>query len=140
MGWHWRPLSVMVCGVDPCPLLSLDRTMVVSMWRPGTTAEIRQQHVADLQAWADGIRASLPMVDRELLRESASSDERARAFEVWVAACAAGPPRPVSEFWDDEPVVDFESDPRLSEVDRVRIRALAERGRRRWLEQFGEPE
>jgi hypothetical protein len=42
--------------------------------------------------------------DRELLRDSVSSDDRAQAFEVWTAA---GPPRPVSEFWADEPVVDF---------------------------------
>lgn len=117
------------------------------MWKPGTTAEIRRQHVVDLQAWADGIRASLPLADRELLerawssgRASVSSDDRARAFEVWVAACTAGPPRPVSEFWDDQPVIDFESDPRLPDADRVRIRALVERGHRRWLEQFGEPE
>ena len=37
-----------------------------------------------------------------------------------MAACAAGPPRPMSEFSDPEPVIDFESDPRLSEADRVR--------------------
>lgn len=108
------------------------------MWKPGATAEIRRKHVVDLQVWADGIRASLPLVDGALLertwssgRGSVSSGDRALAFEVWVAACDAGPPRPVSEFWDDEPVIDFESDRRLSEADRVRIRALAERGRRR---------
>jgi len=114
-----------------------------AVWKPGTTAEDRRQHHADLHAWADGIRASLPLAHRELLERArtisgpGSADARARALEVWMAACAAGPPRPVSKHWDPEPVIDFESDPRLTEADRAQMRSLAERGQRRLQDRFG---
>ena len=119
---------------------------VITVWKPGTTAQDRRRHHADLQAWADEIRASLPLADRELLERARTSsgpgtaDLRARALEAWTTGCAAGPPPPVSNQWDNEPMIDFESDPRLSEADRADMRSLAERGRRRWLDRYGSSE
>ena len=34
-------------------------------------------------------------------------------------------------------MIDFESDPRLSEADRAETRSFAERGRPRWLDRYG---
>ena len=128
------------------PSLSPTSSSVITVWKPGTTAEDLRSHHADLQAWANEIRASLSEADRELLERArtssgpGSADLRARALEVWTGACAAGPPMPVSKHRDPEPVIDFESDPRLSEADRAEMRSLSQRGRRRWLERFGNPE
>ena len=68
-----------------------------------------------------------------------TSDQRTRALELWMTACAAGPPRPVSEYCDPEPVTDFESDPRFTKADGAQMRALAERGQRRWQIASGLP-
>jgi hypothetical protein len=43
----------------------------------------------------------------------------------------------VSNQWDNEPLIDFESKPRLSEDDRADMQSLAEQGRRRWLDRYG---
>ncbi len=134
------PLGTQSGGMGPS--LSPTSISVIAVWKPGTTAQDRRRHHADLQAWADEIRASLPLAEWQLLERAHTSSgpgsaDLRRALEVWKAGCAIGPQPPVSNQCDNELLIDFEFDTRSSEDDRAGMRSLAERGRRRWLHRYG---
>ncbi len=106
------------------------------MWRPGTTERDREHHLSAVRAWALDVLEAMPEADRQLvakeLFDGGGADRRSEAIRTWVAALGtSATPPPRSEHWDPEPIVDIDTDPRLSDDDRISLHAMALRARDR---------
>ena len=109
------------------------------MWKASATPEIRKAHREELVEWRDRVLEMLSPQDRALVERlrsasnTESMEDRAAALDVWMAVYQDPPiPLPESVHWDPVPVIDVETDPRLSSDDRERLRALVDRASRRF--------